>query len=153
MVQRIQSIYLLITAILMAVTIFSPLANLVPENTDNGFIFYTWGIETLTGTMFLRTWGVITFTVLCTVLPFVNIFLFKNRKLQMRIGNIITFLILFLYVTIGVYAFSIMGENSLILSSIKYGTILPLIALVCNILAILQIRKDEKLIQSLNRIR
>lgn len=153
MVQRIQTIYLLITAILMAVTVFSPLANFMMENTDNGFIYYTWAVESLDGNIFSRTWGVIVFTVLCAVLPFLNIFLFKNRKLQIKIGNVTSLLILFLYVTIGVYAFSIMGENGLVLSNVKYGIILPVIALIFNTMGVLQIRKDEKLVQSLNRIR
>jgi hypothetical protein len=153
MVQRLQTIYLLIAAILMAVTVFSPLASFIAEGAAKEFFYYTWGFESVVGEMFSRTWGVIVFTVLCAILPFINIFLFKSRKLQMKIGNITTFLILFLYLTIGVYAFSIMRENSLVLVNAKYGIILPLIALICNVLAILQIKKDEKLVQSLNRIR
>ncbi len=153
MVQRLQTIYLLIAAILMAVTVFSPLATFVAEGIGKEFFYYTWGFESVVGEAFSKTWGVITFTVICAILPFINIFLFKNRKLQIKVGNITTLFILFLYVTIGVYAFSIMGENSLVLVNAKYGIILPFIALICNVLAILQIKKDEKLVQSLNRIR
>ncbi len=152
MIQRIQTIFLLITAILMAVTVFSPLAELDGTGTDKNFIFYACGMVSAVG-MSLRTWGVLTFAVLSTLVPLVNMFLYKNRKLQMKIGTATSLLIIAFYVTFYIYLNSLMMNHGLTLHGLQYGIVLPIIALVFNILAILRIKKDEKLVQSLNRIR
>ena len=151
MIQRIQSIYLLITAILMAVTVCSPLAWLQGEN--GMYVFRCLGIYDEPFTPIYWTWGVISIAVLSAILAFINIFLFKKRKVQITICNIISLLIVILYITTGTYIYTAKEVLGAEFERIDYGVILPTIALVLNILAIMRIKKDEKLVQSLNRIR
>jgi len=151
MIQRIQTIFLLITAILMAVTVFSPLAGIKSSETDVILSLTACGIES--ASVIFKTWGVLCFAILGAVVPFINIFLYKNRKLQIKLGTLTSLIIIVFYVTFYVYLNSLTTNNPLAFNNFQYGIILPLIALVFNILAILRIKKDEKLIQSLNRIR
>lgn len=152
MIQRIQSIYLLVAAILMAVTVFSPLAFLADGS--NGFFiyrclgFYENGIG-----LNYPTWGVITLVSLTAVLTFISIFVYKNRKLQIKLSYTAIVLLLASYGTIYTYLQTGLTETSTTLINVKYGVILPIIALIFIILAVIKIKGDEKLVQSLNRIR
>lgn len=150
MIQRIQTIFLLIAAILMAVTVFSPLAIL--EGANRIVTFYPYGaIEA--GNMAYTTWGVIVFTCLAVLLPLINVFLYKKRRMQIKICSLTILVIVLFYVTMYAYIYSIMAKNGLSLEGVKYGIILPAIALIFIVLASVNIKKDERLIQSLNRIR
>lgn len=161
MIQRIQSIYLLVAAILMAVTVFSPLFILHAASAIQGgsiskfgdlFTCTTLGIFNQNG--IYPTWGVLTFAAFAALLPLANIFLFKKRKLQMKIANITTLMIILFYITLVVYCYVFMQKNvEVVFDSIQYGIVLPAIALIFNILAVLRIKKDEKLVRSLDRIR
>lgn len=151
MIQRIQSIFLLLAAILMAVTVFIPLVSLSDGKSE--YSLFSWGIDSLNGGTAYMTWGVLTFTVLGILLPLVNIFLYKKRKLQIKICSITILIIVAFYGTLYAYLYSLMAKNSLSLHGVQLGIILPAIALILVVLASVNIKKDERLIQSLNRIR
>lgn len=152
MIQRIQSVYLLLTAILMAVTVCSPLLILQVGEGAIG-TFKCIGIYDEPFEPLYSTWGVLFFTVLSALLSFINIFLYKKRKVQMKVCNVVTLFVILFYVTIGVYFYTATSELGITGFTISYGIILPLIALIFNILACIKIKADEKLVQSLNRIR
>lgn len=151
MIQRIQSVYLLLVAILMAATTFSPLLELTGEDKAT-YIFSSLGIGQLFAVQY-PTWGVVFFAGLSALLALVNIFLYKKRKLQMRVGTLTSLLILFFYVTLYVYFSDYTTEYKLEFSSFQFGLVLPIVALILNVLAILRIKKDENLVKSLDRIR
>ncbi|SHE54784.1 DUF4293 domain-containing protein [Dysgonomonas macrotermitis] len=152
MIQRIQSIFLLVAAILMAVTVFSPLAFLA-DNADGYFIarclgFYKNGVG-----LEYPTCGVIVIAALVTVLLFITIFLYKKRKLQLKLCYTSIVIILAFYGTFYAYLQAGLTATATTFVNVKYGLLLPVIALIFIILAITKIKADEKLIQSLNRIR
>lgn len=151
MIQRIQSVYLLLVAILMAAATFSPLLELTGEDKAT-YIFSSLGIGQLFAIQY-PTWGVVFFAGLSALLALVNIFLYKKRKLQMRVGTLTSLLILFFYVTLYVYFSDYTTEYKLEFSSFQFGLVLPIVALILNVLAILRIKKDENLVKSLDRIR
>lgn len=152
MIQRIQSIYLLVAAILMAVTVFSPLAFLA-DGTNGYFIYRCLGFFENGVGLSYPTWGVIAVVSLTAVLTVISIFLYRNRKLQIKLSYAAIVGILASYGTIYTYLQTGLATASVTLVNVKYGIILPVIALVFIILAIIKIKADEKLIQSLNRIR
>lgn len=145
-------------AVLMAVTAFSPLCTF--ENGREFYLFLSYGY-TLINTEIQGSlhsvnpiYGIASVAGLTSLMALVNIFLYKKRKLQIKIGYITIGLILFFYFTAIVYFLSITGhyENAELIG-VKYGIILPIIALILNVMAISGIKKDEKLVKSLNRIR
>lgn len=151
MIQRVQSLYLLLVAVLMAVTFFSPLLGLKSIDLST-LVMYSEGIFSA-GKLIKPTWGVISIAGMSALVAFINIFLFKKRKLQIKVGFITSFLIVFFYITLFTYFYVYTNQNGLELNSAYYGVILPVIALILNFLAIRKIKSDEKLVRSLDRIR
>lgn len=148
MIQRIQSIFLLLTTILMAVSIFSPLVEL-SRVCDISLTMYACGIADK-----YHTWGVLTFAILSTVFALVSIFMYKNRKRQINLCFITALFIVIYYVAAIVYLMVFLNrmENTYHYQ-IQLGIALPFIALIFDLLAISRIKKDEKLVKSLDRIR
>jgi len=153
MIQRIQSVYLLLVAVLMGITLFSPL--FVLRSGSELFDFYTYGIipQDADSVIVKHTYGVISMCAISALLALLNIFLYKKRKLQIRVGYLTSFFILFFYATLATYFYFIGNRMAADPSSLHYGLILPVIALIFNLLAIHKVKKDEKLVRSLDRIR
>ena len=92
--------------------------------------------------------------VLVALVALFSIFKYTNRLLQIKLGALISFLILLLMMLI-YYLFT--RANSIILPNQQgeflYGFYMPAIALIFNFLANRFIRRDEKLVRSADRIR
>jgi hypothetical protein len=138
MIQRIQSIWLLLAAVFAFLTFKLPFyqgailqatANVKPEVDAQSTIWLTI-VAALTG-----------------ALAFINIFFFNNRKLQLRIC---VFGIILAVVLIALCFMEMMKftSGSLALSCIIYFAIIAFYILALN-----GIRKDEKLIKSMDRLR
>ena len=141
MIQRIQSIYLLLAAICMLLMFIAPIETLQAVPTSLEFKGYNlqWFIQAL-----------IVFTAAILVL---TIFQFKNRNLQKRFcfGAVILVGITFLAAFFG--AAAIPTTIKVIAVVYKWGLSLPLISIVFIFLALSGINKDEKLIRSADRLR
>lgn len=83
MIQRIQTLYLLIVAILMALTLFLPLAWFASDAGE--FTLRAFGLETAAGEVAQPTSYLGILLVLACLLPLVVIFLYKRRLLQIRL--------------------------------------------------------------------
>jgi peptidoglycan/LPS O-acetylase OafA/YrhL len=81
------------------------------------------------------------------ILSTVIIFLFKDRKMQIRLcllGLLVSIIIIVRY---------IMLMNKLTNTTLALYAVLPFIFLTCYFLAFRDIRKDEKLVKSLDKLR
>ena len=136
MLQRIQTIYLLITAGVSAgLTFVFPL-----WKTKEDVMVYTKD-EVLYLSLFFAS----------ALLALVTIFLFKNRKLQFVLGRLNIILNFF---TLGFFVYqslNISGET--IVSEKGIGMFLPVISIVFLALANKAIKKDEDLVKSVDRLR
>lgn len=136
----------------MGAAIFCPLVEIV----DGGKIattFHSFGIGKITGMQY-PTWGVLTFAVLSSLLAFINIFFFKKRKLQVNLGLITALLIVVHFIALAVYLSTYLSKlDASYTLNMQFGIILPVLALVFDLLAVFRIKKDEKLVKSLDRIR
>lgn len=138
MIQRIQSIWLLLAAVFAAITFRFP--------------FYTgdWLKDTIPSTVQLNantTIWLTLVTVLTGALAFVSIFFYSDRKLQFKLvlgGLLLSMLLLVLY---------FLELNNFASGSITIWAIFHFAILGFYILAIKGIRNDEKLIKSLDRLR
>jgi O-antigen/teichoic acid export membrane protein len=139
MLQRIQSLYLLVATILQSLLFVLPFAT-AEKATEGPF---------LDGDLDLYD-NVILLSVLivAATFSFICIFLFKNRKLQMNIslGVIVLSIILS-----GLAAYFAFGSG--IAASIGIGLFIPIIAIVFNFLAYRGIKSDDDLVKSSNRLR
>lgn len=157
MIQRIQSIFLLLTAIVTGLLFFLPVATLdMPGGTAglvNTYRFYTTQyIQAGNPPVFIEyNWLSMVLNIAVTGLAFVTIFLYKKRFLQLRLclANIV--LMAGMLVLIAVQAYNIsQPEGSW---HISLGFSFPLIGIVLTWLALRGIIKDIALLKSYDRIR
>lgn len=147
MIQRIQSVYLLISTILIGLLFLLPFAEIAK---DGAIYLFNFKGVLLDGA--LKTNGLVisVLLVMIIVLNVFAIFSYTNRGKQVKLvwGVILMLVILlvaFVYFTYLAYSGAQIG--------FKLGAILPLIAIVLDYLAIRSINKDEALIRSIDRIR
>lgn len=150
MLQRIQSLFLLLAAAAMLVASVTPLATFF--NNSDKVVFEAMGIYQ-NGTLTDLTWGLIVIGVLSSVLALITLFLYRNRMLQIRISifNIVVMVGFYLY--FGFLLYKVHAEASLQFVKVGIGVIMPVIAIILTILAVRNIGADEALVRSLNRLR
>jgi 4-amino-4-deoxy-L-arabinose transferase-like glycosyltransferase len=143
MIQRIQTIYLLLASIVSGGLIF--VFNLWNTIKEKIFVVDLFSREVF-------TLKVIPFMfIMSAILSLVAIFLFKNRKLQFVIGRIIILTNFFLLGLLIYLSLNLSGETSV--SEKGIGMFLPILAILLVVLANKAIKKDEDLIKSVDRLR
>lgn len=151
MIQRIQTIYLVIVAGIMLATLFLPLGYLI-LGVDLQ-MFDVFGVHTMPETKEIITpWNLFLLPICTACLAIITIFFYKRRKLQINLSYLTLFSIALFYVFLFFYTY-IPGIRYGSNITFVIGVVLPLIAAIVEILAIRGIKKDEKLIRSLDRIR
>ncbi|MBS1568623.1 MAG: DUF4293 domain-containing protein [Bacteroidetes bacterium] len=157
MLQRRQSIFLLLAALCGALTFFFPVDTYTRG--DQGFVFRTSGFFMADGTAVVDAPVRVPFHLLLgllTVVVVVVLFLYKNRKRQLRLIRVVSMLLL------GTSVYMLITDNAIraylqqggkVLSSLGVSAYLPLLMIVFNVLAERGIRKDEALVKSMDRLR
>lgn len=136
MLQRIQTIYLLISATISAGFIF-----LFPLwETKEGIEVFAFHKVLYLG-MFLGS----------ALLSLLSILMFKNRKLQFVLGRLNIILNFFLLGFFVYLSLNVSGETMVSVKGI--GMFLPIISIVFLVLANKAIKKDEDLVKSVDRLR
>lgn len=152
MIQRIQTLYLLIAAAFMAVALFSPLAVFNVGNEE-----FTLSAFSLSGTVESRStlWlGIL--LAASAVLPLVTLFLFKRRQLQIRLCAVELVLLVGSLVFIGIYYWlsnRMFTDLDTTHQRLALGALMPLLSAIVVWLAMRAIFRDEVLVRSLDRIR
>lgn len=143
MIQRIQSIYLLLASIVSGGLIF--VFNLWNTIKEKIFVVDLFSREAITV-------KVIPFMFLTSaVLSLMAIFLFKNRKLQFVMGRVIILINLFLLGLLIYLSLNLSGETNV--SEKGIGMFLPILVVLLIVLANKAIKKDEDLVKSVDRLR
>ena len=138
MIQRIQTVYLLLVTIACVVFIFIPFGlQLKPDETAEILIAKNYMLD-MAGALIIA------------VVAFASIFLFNNRKLQMKVV-LLNSLLSVLYIAFLTYG--ILQHVGLPNYGFKIGAILPVFILIFNMLAYAGIKSDENLVKSMDRLR
>jgi hypothetical protein len=143
MLQRIQSIWLLLAAIFAAITFRFPFY------TGNRVVDAATHTAAYTELNATSTIWLSILTALTGAIAFVTIFLFDNRKLQLKLS----YLGIFLTVILLVVYFLETGNFVAGTGTFALSCIFPFATLGFYILAARGIWKDEKLIKSMDRLR
>ena len=154
MLQRIQTVYLLIVAALGFAMLFLPLANM--QAGTELFTFDVFGLnaglEPNTQQVY-RTWSLAVITIISSLLPFITIFLYKKRMLQIRFCIFNAILLICFYALFGFFTWMTYGKYSATHFGIELALSFPLVNLILTYLAIRNIGADETLVRSLERLR
>ena len=155
MIQRIQTLYMFLSAILGGLLFAFNLAsfdygdvmmNLSVLGVDNQF----------DATYFSSTytWPLAVLAVLMTVLPVITSFLYKKREVQVKLCqlemllNVIFVVLVFLY-----YVSDVQETINAEIAIYRIGIYFPLASMIFSLLAIRGVKKDIELLKSVDRIR
>lgn len=156
MIQRKQSLFLLIAAIVSAILFFLPVASIQVDGVSS-YDYYTTKVIQLNGdneTFLNYNIYSMILNIFISLLPLVTIFLYKNRVLQIRLC------IFSIVLMAGTIAMMYLQTSNIFddlevgsITTIKTAMILPLISAILTFLAIKGISKDIYKLKSLDRIR
>jgi len=133
MIQRRQSLWLLLSTICAFLSYILPFSS----GTEKGVTVILDG-----GSNFF----LLIITGICLIISFITIFMFKDRKLQMKLcitGLIFSIILLIIY----------FNERNKISGIISLSSVFVFVMPISYILAVIGIRRDEKLIKSLDKLR
>lgn len=145
MIQRIQTIYLLISALVFGSLFILPLG--ISSQQTEGFLSDSkYAVNDHIALLCLAVAG--------AGLPLLTIFLFKNRPFQIKL----TFMGILLSLLFPVTAYLIYNAFAGVTSAVggfsfQPGLFLPVISLITGVLALRSIRKDDRLVKSMDRLR
>lgn len=144
MIQRIQSVYLLLVAVMSLCLTF--VLSLWKSNEKEMYVFDLFSVnETL-----LKLVPVL--FILSGVFALVSLVMFKNRKLQFLLNRLTVLINLILLGVLLYYLLSVPGEFSKI-SEKGIGVFLPIVNVFLLVFANRSIQKDENLVKSVDRLR
>lgn len=154
MIQRIQSLFLLIVSVLMAFFYFTPYATFMVEPQ---MLKYSLGATGLTSVgdsseNIYSVWAVLILITLVFSISTISLFFYKKRMLQIRLCVVNIVLLLGLQGILWFVTHSI-SKNISTNPSYSIIFIFPLISAILTFLALRSIAKDEALVRSLDRIR
>ncbi|HEY8931664.1 MAG TPA: DUF4293 domain-containing protein [Mucilaginibacter sp.] len=155
MIQRIQSIYLLLASLALFALFLFPLAHNVYVDGKPLTIMVTGVYQDVNGqnTQTRSFLGITIATAVLALVPLVIIFLYKNRKQQMTFGYLTLVLIVAYSFWLSQMAKGVMGSVQIDTHNWGIGLFLSSISMLLILLAIRAIKGDEKLVKSADRLR
>ncbi|WP_242921474.1 DUF4293 domain-containing protein [Pontibacter liquoris] len=166
MIQRIQSVFLLLLALAMVAMLFLPLWSKTDATTNETVVLTAWTLKShilnkqgdivSAGNLPAKSAFIIgMLAIAAAVVALYEIFQYKNRLNQMKLGLLNTLVIAALLGTSFYYAAYVGAEMVKAGNNGAYeaGFYLPMLALLLNALANRFIKRDEDLVRSVDRLR
>ena len=159
MIQRIQSIFLALVAVCMIMVVALPIWDKTDAQNMQNMHLNAFSLSHTQGNKIVEASSTTTayiavLAVIVLAISMFSLFSFKNRILQMKLGlaNSMTMLVLMMVNVLTIYkAEKIFNETQK--GDFSFGFWAIIAGILCNIAANFFIRKDEKLVQSSNRMR
>ena len=143
MIQRIQSVYLFLIAGIMLAMLFFPTIKGITSVSEEFVVPAIYNVLTGLCLSVLIVWT--------AIMALIALFIYKKRLLQIKICIGIIALIALIYCLCLFVYIGAVSKNANFVPGIAIA--FPLLALILDIMAINRIKKDEKLVRSLDRIR
>lgn len=158
MIQRIQTVFLLIAFICAVALFFFPLAGIYGDTST--YLFYIYKFQNMVPgeASAFNNMAVIPLAAInavVAILALVAIFTFKKRMLQMRLVRFAIFLDIILVALIFFIYAGIIERTIFVTPDYmsEAGIYFPLVALIFLILANRYIQRDERMVRSIDRLR
>ena len=151
MIQRIQSVYLLLIAICAIVGLCTLVGHLHQNGIETAECYNLW-LTMANGTHVFSPWALFAMLTLVAACALIAIFLFKRRMLQVRFTIFGGLVLIGYYAVLAVFVYIFKGRYDADFT-ISWTAAFPAIALILEYLAFRAIMKDELIIRSLDRLR
>lgn len=150
MIQRKQTVYLILAVLFACICMFMPLGTFVPKGMGVNSIMYASQIVH-DGHSDFSVFPLFAVLLVSGVMSAVTIFLYKNRKRQSAVC-VWGMIILLVWYALFAY-FSLCGKISDVTFCPKFASILPLVSMISLYMARRGILYDERLVRAADRIR
>lgn len=151
MIQRIQSVYLLIAAICGVACMSLPMGRYVSDGLLSATMYNLWIVPSDGSSRTLVSAPLFIVLLLASAISLYAIFMYKNRKQQIHLCTFSSLLLVGWYVVYTALAV-LCGDHDATFSPSVYGA-LPAVALILNAMASRAIKADERLVRAADRIR
>lgn len=151
MIQRIQTVYLLLVAVCAVVCLSMPVGHFHQDGIEVAEFYNLW-LSMADGSKVFSPWAMFALLLLVALVPFVAIFLFKRRMLQVRLSVFSGLILIGYYIVFGIFVYVFKSRYDADFT-MNWTVAFPAVALILDYLAFRNIMKDELMIRSLNRLR
>lgn len=152
MIQRIQTLFFLLSAVASGLMLFNPLLAIELQDSASAILFADAVKYAGSGKVVVQALPLLALVAIITLISVATIFLFKKRMLQMRLTVYNLILMLGLIVLGYYYARQGVKETGGTLQ-LTYYTIMPVIAFILSILGWRGVRRDYLMLKAVERIR
>lgn len=149
MIQRIQTIYLLVVTILSVTSLFLPIGLFIDSNSISEF--YNLFISKAEGVKDYAPWALFVIMLFSSLISLVTIFLFKKRMLQIRLSIFNIILNIGYYASFIAFLFILKGDKESF--TMNWPICIPFVNIVLSWLSVRAIGKDEMLVKAYDRLR
>lgn len=153
-IQRWQSVLLLIAAVMMGLFSFCPLAQVNSIELGQIFNFSAFGFsqvgQAATEYCSYSTWYLFCISITSAILILIDIFLYRNLPLQKKVCLVSVLFIVASAVTAGALGYSALPQSEPDWSQMVCA---PVIALIAVVMAYQRMVKDHNMLKSVDRIR
>lgn len=154
MIQRKQTLFLLLVVLLNTLLFFFPMAELSPENSETVYNMMYRGMETQAGKLSFTSYPLAVLLTIISLIALITIFLYKKRMLQMRLTMLNVFLVIGAIGMVYFYGFYAFPELQSAGFEVNYAVAaFPVLEILLLIFAYRGIKHDENLVRSMDRIR
>lgn len=156
MIQRKQTLYLIVVVAAYVLSLFLPVGGFEPQGMGAEVLLHNMGVVRENGATDFLSVCIPLFLLLAVpaVLSLVTIFLYRNRPLQMTLCSVSLLFTVLWYVDYALLAFGIVALDNIEGSfRVHYAAVFPLVSIVFLVLARKGVSDDEKLIKAADRIR
>jgi hypothetical protein len=156
MIQRVQSLYLLLITVLMSFLLIRPYADLTLDSGES-LLFRAHAVIMTYGNdlweVYRTSIPVVLLALITGLISFCTIFFYNQRNLQIKICLLNAILIIILIALMLVYYLTIRHNLDVVRITFRIAMIYPVLSLIFCMLAVRAIRRDEILVNSYNRLR
>lgn len=153
MIQRVQSLYWLLSVVLLLIFYVSDFAFIKPVDASITLSAF-YGIVSIPAGAYavnLHTWPLHVAVLLPAFLTFVTIFFFKRRVLQIRL-SILTIMLELGLLGLAYFYYRMLAGGIEGLASLSILYTLPIISVILKVLAIFGVKRDIAILRSLTRL-
>jgi hypothetical protein len=157
MIQRKQTLYLFVAGVVTFILLFIPFGHLSTEIAYFKYTAFSVREATPDNTFITNTAGCALLLIATSVLSFISVFLYKNRKVQINLISLNMLVILgTIFTVMYVYPNFIFPKNDILkgaLIDFNYTILISFVSAIGLYLAKKSIAKDEAMIRSADRLR
>lgn len=152
MIQRKQSVFLLLAAVVSILSLCMPVGIFKPVEIGVDSVMYNMFIQSGNGALDFSAAPLFCILSVSIVVSLATIFLYNNRKLQIKLCSWNMLLLILWYIAYAILAYikkDAMGAEL----KLSFASILPLVSIILVFMARKGVKADEALIRAADRIR